>query len=101
MGRWERLEAFLHDLADIVCTNRRLTASLLTVRLAGGADAADDASVVGRLIAIVRRIMESDPDALGPFDAAATMLVESVLVRAACSDIRGDELARTVLVHVH
>jgi AcrR family transcriptional regulator len=100
-GPWERLEAFLHDLADVACTNRRLTASMLAVRMAAGPDPDAGGSVVGRLIEIVRRIMEADPAADEPYDAPATLLVESVLVRAACSDIRADTLARTILSHVH
>lgn len=98
---WSRLDSFLHDLADVACANRRLTGSMLTVRLARGPDTDDGDSVVGRLIEIVRRIMDADPDAGEPYDEPATMLVESLLVRAASSDIRADLLARTILGHVH
>jgi hypothetical protein len=91
------VEELVHDLADAVCSERTLVASLLRVRLATqdlDDRAADPAERPADLLA---EALPADVDARRE---VAAHVVDGMLLRAACSSVSADDLARSVLVEL-
>ena len=95
-----RVVAMVMDLADMACSHRALAASLLRARLCDGAVTGGTGAdpvvdpLVGALAAALDAAGWGDGD--GGTGRAAT-IVDAVVVRAATSEVRAEDLARQVL----